>query len=165
MFSDQKTKISSLNPYFYHLETLLKMNNENMTSNLSKKNLIVASTSTVYRGEYLDYLLDEMAELFKNTDTVIFIPYARPGGISHDEYTAKASKTFQQIGKKLIGIHTFEDPIEALNNAGGVFTGGGNTFVLVKTLYQNKLMQPLRNAVFNGLPYMGTSAGSNICGI
>ena len=25
-------------------------------------------------------------------------------------------------------------------------------------------MQPLREAIFNGLPYLGTSAGSNICG-
>lgn len=131
----------------------------------SGRNMIVASTSTVYGGSYLDYLLDEMKELFKDTDTVIFIPFARPGGVSHDEYTEKAAGAFQQIGKKLVGIHTFDNPIEAIKNAGGVFTGGGNTFLLVKMLYQTKLMEPLRDAVFNGLPYMGSSAGSNICGI
>lgn|SRR5690554_876875 len=128
------------------------------------KNLIVASTSTVFGGNYLDYLTEEMAELFKNTNEVIFIPYARPGGISHDEYTTKAAKAFEKIGKKLIGLHTFSNPVEAIKNAKGVFTGGGNTFVLVDALYRLELMQPLREAIFNGLPYMGTSAGSNICG-
>jgi len=132
---------------------------------MPKRNLIVASTSTVYGGKYLDYLLDEIAELFKDTDTVLFIPYARPGGISHDEYTAKAAETFKLIDKKLVGIHTFDDPIVALKEAKGVFTGGGNTFVLVNELYRNKVMQPLRDAIFDGLPYLGSSAGSNICGI
>ena len=128
------------------------------------KNLIVASTSTVFGGNYLDYLTEEMAELFKDTEEVIFIPYARPGGISHDEYSAKAAKAFDKIGKKLIGLHTFSNPVEALKNAKGAFTGGGNTFVLVNALYRMELMQPLREAIFNGMPYMGTSAGSNICG-
>jgi len=129
------------------------------------KNLIVASTSTVFGGNYLDYLTEEMAELFRDTNEVVFIPFARPGGISHDEYTTKAAKAFEKIGKKLIGLHTFRNPGEAIKNAKGVFTGGGNTFVLVDALYRLELMQPLREAIFNGLPYMGTSAGSNICGI
>lgn len=129
------------------------------------KNLIIASTSTVYGGEYLDYLKEEMENLFKDTEEVIFIPYARPGGISHDEYSEKAAKAFQKIGKKLIGLHTFENPTEALKKAKGAFTGGGNTFVLVSALYRLELMQPLREAIFNGLAYLGTSAGSNICGV
>jgi len=128
------------------------------------KNLIIASTSTVYGGEYLDYLTEEMAALFKDTEEVLFIPYARPGGISHDAYTEKAAKPFSKIGKKLVGLHTFENPVEAIKNAKGTFTGGGNTFVLVSALYRLELMRPLREAIFNGLPYMGTSAGSNICG-
>src|SRR5690554_872292 len=129
------------------------------------KNLLVVSTSTVYGGEYLDYISGEMAELFKDIEEVIFIPYARPGGISHDNYTEKAAKVFDKIGKKIIGLHTFEDPVAAIKNAKGIFTGGGNTFVLVNALYKLKLMQPLREAIFNGLPYMGSSAGSNICGV
>lgn len=129
------------------------------------KNLLIASTSTVYGGEYLDYITDEIAELFKDAEEVIFIPYARPGGISHDEYTEKAAKTFNKIGIKLIGLHTFDNPVEALRNAKGAFTGGGNTFVLVSALYRLELMQPLRESIFKGLAYMGTSAGSNICGI
>lgn len=131
----------------------------------SSKKMIVASTSTIFGGEYLDYVLEDIKRLFENTDTVLFVPYARPGGISHDEYTEIAAKAFRKIDKKLIGLHTFNNPIDAIKNAGGIFTGGGNTFVLVNALYGLELMQPLREAIFNGLPYLGTSAGSNICGV
>lgn len=141
------------------------MNKEKPNHSVDKRNMIIASTSTIYGGKYLDYLLSEIKGLFQHSDTVIFIPFARPGGISYDEYTTKASSAFEQIGKKLIGLHTLKNPIEAIKNAGGVFTGGGNTFVLVKTLYEYNLIEPLRKAIFNGLPYMGSSAGSNICGV
>ena len=129
------------------------------------KNLIAASTSTIYNGNYLEYLTEALTELFSETDEILFIPYARPGGISHDQYTEKAAEAFKKLNKKVVGIHTFKDPIKALQSATGIFTGGGNTFVLVSRLYKNQVMQPLREAIFKGTPYLGTSAGSNICGV
>lgn len=96
---------------------------------------------------------------------MIFIPYARPGGISHEEYTAKAAETFAKLGIKLTGLHTCADPAKAISSAGGFFTGGGNTFLLVKELHEQHLMAPLKASVANGILYLGTSAGSNIAGI
>ncbi|MDX1463181.1 MAG: dipeptidase PepE, partial [Marinirhabdus sp.] len=128
------------------------------------KNLVLASTSTLHSSGYLHYLLPELKALFADTDEIIFIPYARPGGISHDAYTAKAAETFESIGKKLIGLHTFDDPVSAIRSAQGIFTGGGNTFVLVDALHRKELMQPLRERLLQSVPYLGTSAGSNICG-
>ncbi len=128
------------------------------------KNIIVASTSTIHNGTFLSYLLEELEELFSETNEILFIPYARPSGISHNEYTNIAAKAFSKINKQVVGIHTFEDPIEAIHKAKGVFVGGGNTFVLVSQLYKKNVMQALREAIFNGLAYLGTSAGSNICG-
>jgi dipeptidase E len=129
------------------------------------KNLIIASTSTVYQGDYLDYLLDELKVLFTNCKTIVFIAYARPGGISHDDYTAKVKSTFSKIEIEVTGLHEFENPIQAIENAEGIFTGGGNTFLLVSQLYSNKIMDVLRNVLNNGTPYLGTSAGSNITGV
>jgi len=129
------------------------------------KNCIIASTSTLYGGDYLDYLLSELEALFKETDEILFIPYARPGGISHDEYTQKATEAFQKINKRIVGLHTFENPKEAIENAKGIFTGGGNTFVLVAQLYVNNMISTLREVLCHGTPYLGTSAGSNICGL
>lgn len=129
------------------------------------KQMIIASTSIIYNSNYLEYLLEELTILFKNTDTVLFIPYARPGGISHETYTQKVSEAFSKIGKEVTGIHEFSNPKEALQNAKGIFVGGGNTFVLVNQLYKNDLISVMQNVIHNGAPYLGTSAGSNICGL
>lgn len=129
------------------------------------KQIIIASTSTVHGGQYLDYLLDTLKIHFKDTKEVIFIPYARPSGITHDQYTQKASEAFNKIEKKLVGLHTFNNPKEAIKNAKGIFVGGGNTFVLVNALYKFNLIESLQDAIKNGTPYIGTSAGSNICGL
>ena len=72
---------------------------------------------------------------------------------------------FKKIGKTVRGIHEFENPKEAIKNAKGIYTGGGNTFVLVNQLYKADILTELKNAVNNGTPYLGTSAGSNICGL
>lgn len=129
------------------------------------KNCIIASTSTLHGGEYLDYLLPELQIHFKNCKTLLFIPYARPGGISHEEYTQKVGLAFAKINISVKGIHEFENPAEAIANAEGIFTGGGNTFLLVTALYQNKIMTVLAETLKKGTPYLGTSAGSNICGL
>lgn len=129
------------------------------------KNILLASTSSLFGEAYLAYLTTEIKELFKDTDEVIFIPYARPGGISHDDYTAKAAEAFAALNIKLTGLHTYANPKVAIRNAKGFFAGGGNTFLLVKQLHELGLMEPMKAAVENGVPYLGTSAGSNIGGI
>jgi len=129
------------------------------------KNIIIASTSTVHGSGTLEYILPELKLFFKDANEILFIPYARPGGITHDEYTAKVNDAFSKIGKSVKGIHEFENPKEALQDAKGIFTGGGNTFVLVNQLYKNDLIETVKAVVNNGTPYLGTSAGSNICGL
>ena len=129
------------------------------------KNIIIASTSTIHGSGYLEYILDELTVFFKNANTILFIPYARPSGISHDEYTQKVAIAFAKINKTVKGIHEFENPIEAIQHAEAIFTGGGNTFVLTYQLYKNNLIEHLQTAIKNGTPYLGTSAGSNICGL
>ncbi|WP_438962446.1 dipeptidase PepE [Nonlabens sp.] len=131
------------------------------------RNMIIASTSTIHGSGYLEYILKNVTSVLNklNVTEVLFIPYARPGGISHDDYTQKAHHVLFSQGIKVVGIHTFENKIEAIENAQAVFTGGGNTFQLVKMLHDLELMTPLRKVIFNGTFYLGTSAGSNICGL
>ncbi|WP_157207721.1 dipeptidase PepE [Mariniflexile maritimum] len=129
------------------------------------KNVIIASTSTVHGSGYLDYILEELEVFFKNASNILFIPYARPSGISHTDYTQKVAEAFAKINKTVKGINEFENPIEAVNQAQAIFIGGGNTFVLTYQLYKNNLIEPLQKAIKNGTPYLGTSAGSNVCGL
>jgi len=128
------------------------------------KRILLASTSTVYGGTYLSYLQDELIDFFTGIDEILFVPYARPSGITHDEYTQIARQFFNRVGKRVVGLHTFADPKKAIRQAKAIFTGGGNTFVLVNQLYGLEVMDVLREAVEKGTLYMGTSAGSNIAG-
>lgn len=127
--------------------------------------MIIASTSTLHGSGYLEYLLDDLTILFKEASEILFIPYARPSGISYDEYTTKVADTFLKINKQVKGIHTFENPVTAIKTAEAIFVGGGNTFVLLNQLHKNNLITVLKDTVKNGTPYLGTSAGSNICGL
>ena len=127
-------------------------------------NILLASTSTLFDGNYLEYIKNEITELFSGIDEIIFVPFARPGGISHDDYTAIAFKFFAELNIKVKGLHEFSDMKQGVNNAKGFFTGGGNTFLLVKTLHENNLMSLIKQNVEAGKPYLGSSAGSNIGG-
>ncbi len=129
------------------------------------KNIVLASTSTLYGEAYLAYLRPVLVDLFQDVEELTFIPYARPGGLSHEDYTQKAAAFFASIGKKLTGLHTSPDPAKTLQEAKGLFTGGGNTFLLVKQLHELGLMTILKATVEAGVPYLGCSAGSNIGGV
>ena len=128
-------------------------------------NIILASTSTLFGGTYLAYLKKQIIDLFAGIEEIIFIPFARPGGISCDEYTDKAKDFFGGLQIKVRGLHEFEDQIKAIQEAKGYFTGGGNTFLLVKILHENGLMEILKSNIEDGKAYLGCSAGSNIGGL
>ncbi len=127
--------------------------------------LLVVSTSTIHGTPYLQYILPEVASFFPPGGNIVFIPYARPSGINYDDYTTKVRNAFGSIGLQVKGVHEFENAHAAIQNADGVFTGGGNTFVLLNELYRQHLIEPLREKIISGMPYMGTSAGSNITGL
>jgi len=128
-------------------------------------NILLGSTSTLFGGEYLDYLKDEIASLFEGINEIVFIPYARASGKTHDEYTINVKNFFSKINIRVKGLHEFDDPIEAIHQAKGYYTGGGNTFLLVKALHEKGLMEVLKENIESGKPYLGCSAGSNIAGV
>jgi dipeptidase E len=82
--------------------------------------------------------------------------------VSFDEYENKVREKFAEIGHDLKSIHHYANPVEAVEQAEAIVTGGGNTFHLIKMLHDNNLIHPVREAVLNGIPYMGWSAGANV---
>jgi dipeptidase E len=128
------------------------------------KKMIVASTSTLFGQSYLEYLLPELKSFWSGARNLLFIPYARPGGISHDAYTDLVREALSDLPLEVNGIHEFDNPGEAVARSEALFIGGGNTFVLLDRIYKEDLMSPLREAVLSGIPYLGTSAGSNVTG-
>lgn len=129
-------------------------------------NLLLASTSTIHGKPYLSYYKEAWTAHFtEGSGPVLFVPYARPGGMSWDDYTAFATQAFEAEGIPMRGIHTYASAHEALVDARGIFIGGGNTFVLLKTLIESGAFAAIDKAVRSGMPYMGSSAGSNVAGL
>jgi len=127
--------------------------------------LLLLSTSTVHGSGYLDYCADDVADFLKPVPHVLFIPYARPSGISHAEYTKRARERFGTMGVELTGIDQAADARSAVREAAALFIGGGNTFLLLRELYTAGLLEIIRQRVAGGMPYMGASAGSNVAGL
>ncbi|MFC1639407.1 dipeptidase PepE [Gemmatimonadota bacterium] len=129
------------------------------------KKLLLISTSTVHGSGYLEYCSADIRLFLDGQDSVLFVPYARPGGMSHDSYTAMARKSFETIGMALDGIHEAPQPSAAVESAAALFVGGGNTFLLLRELYRVGVMDAIRAKVRSGMLYVGTSAGSNVAGL
>ena len=129
------------------------------------KNLVLASSGSVYGSEYLEYLIPTIDKLYKDIEEILFIPYAQPSGISYDDYTDAVQEALNTLGIEVKGIHDYTDAKEAIKNAKGIFVGGGNTFLLVSKLYDFGLWEVLKEVIEQGTPYLGTSAGTNIAGL
>jgi len=121
--------------------------------------LLLISTSTVFGTRYLEHASGELRDTLSGVRRVLFIPYALK---DRDGYAGRARDAFAEMGFELESIHQAADPRRALERAEAVFCGGGNTFRLLKTLYDLDLVEPLRQRARDGIPYTGASAGSNL---
>lgn len=126
--------------------------------------MLLFSTSTLHGGSYLDYAMPHLDALYPKECTILFVPFARPSGLSHQEYTNRFRSVMEQSGRKVVGADEVQDPEQVLNQVEGIFIGGGNTFLLNKSLHEGGWVHPIRDRVSKGLPYAGSSAGSNVAG-
>lgn len=110
------------------------------------KSIIIASTSTLHGGGYLEYILPVLQSHFRDCKSILFIPYARPSGISHDEYTQKAKEAFATINIDVKGIHEFENPQDAVKMQ-KEYLQEAEILLLVTQLYKNNVMQLLSETV------------------
>jgi dipeptidase E len=130
-----------------------------MFPNNKTKRVLLISNSTLYGSGYLDHAESEIRSFLGDVKHVLFIPYAL---FDRDKYAGTAQQRFQKMGYELRSVHTADDPVAAVNETDAVFIGGGNTFRLLKALYDFDLLDAIRDRVSNGMPYIGSSAGSNI---
>ncbi len=123
--------------------------------------LLLSSNSSVAGEAYLGFASPHINNfLGDKPKTVVFIPYAAVT-FSFNEYVEKVSKALGNT-HKIVGIHEFENQIEAIKNAEAIMVGGGNTWQLVRLMHDNKLMPVIAEKVKSGTPYIGWSAGSNV---
>ncbi|KAF2987472.1 hypothetical protein EK904_002513 [Melospiza melodia maxima] len=127
----------------------------------SPRRLLLISNSTLHGGGYLGHCQQHIQSfLGQNVRRVLFIPYALH---DRDAYARTAREKFESLGYGLDSIHESCDPVEAVRKSEAIFIGGGNTFRLLKALYDNCLIHEIRKRVLeDGIPYMGSSAGTNV---
>ncbi|SRR6266702_7515529 len=123
--------------------------------------MLLISTSTVFGTGYLDHAEVEIRDRLRDVKSVVFVPYALH---DHEAYANKACERFERMGFRCESIHRADSPTEAVEQAEAVFIGGGNTFRLLKALYDLGLIDPIRKLVHAGMPYLGASAGTNVAG-
>jgi dipeptidase E len=124
--------------------------------------LLLISNSTNPGEPYLDYPKFNIREfLGEKRVRALFIPFAAVT-FSYDTYEEKVNERFSEIGHEVVSIHHFEDPASAVKNASAIVIGGGNTWKLLKTIRDTRLINAIREKVISGTPYIGWSAGSNM---
>ena len=114
--------------------------------------LLLNSSSNVHGYGFLDHVEPFLRDFLGGARRVAFVPFA---AFDHGAYVAKVR---DRLAKMELDVATIED----LDRADAIFVGGGNTFRLLKTLYERDLLGAIRERVRDGLPYIGSSAGSMI---
>jgi len=125
------------------------------------RRVLLVSSSTCHPTGFLDHAEGELRDFLGAARGVLFLPWALG---DRDTYAAKVRERLARMGYEVESAHQSADPGRAVAAAEAVFAGGGNTFRLLKTLYEHDLLTPLRSRVAEGMPYVGSSAGSNVAG-
>lgn len=128
--------------------------------------LLISATTNPGQG-FLEHAVEALRETYAGCDTVWLLPYASaPQG--RDYYEKRMSDAFARlkIGPKVKSLHHHvgEDARRVLEEAEGVFVSGGQTFLLLRALYDLEVVDLLRERALAGMRFAGSSAGSNIAG-
>jgi dipeptidase E len=126
--------------------------------------LLLLSNSTNFGGTFLGHAAETIRNFLGNATDVLFVPYAAVR-FSYDDFAARVQERLGPLGCTVHGIHRAKDPVAAVRAAQAIAVGGGNTFRLLSCLYEFQLLEPIRERVRAGVPYVGWSAGSNVAGL
>lgn len=132
-----------------------------MRTNGGHTRILLISNSTLFGRSYLDHAEAEIRDLLGSITTVLFVPFALH---DRDAYTALARTRLSKMGYEVTSVHALSNPVQAVDGADAVFIGGGNTFRLLKCLYEFELLEPIRRRARQGMPFIGSSAGSIVAG-
>ncbi|MDH2998223.1 peptidase E [Pasteurellaceae bacterium LFhippo2] len=129
------------------------------------KSMLLMSGSKYKDSDYLVHTLPWLEQFLRDYKgkQVAFVPYA---GVrqTYDEYEKKVQKALESLGMNIISVHRGKTHREVIEQSDVIAIGGGNTFCLLNGLYQNELLEPIRQKVLSGTPYFGWSAGANVAG-
>lgn len=123
--------------------------------------LLLLSNSMTYGGGYLQHCEAAVKAQFSGgIRRVLFVPYAL---FNRSAYVSRVRLRFEELGYELDSVDDgSKGAARAVDDAEALFIGGGNSFRLLDALWREKLIEPIRRRVQEGMPYIGVSAGSNV---
>lgn len=127
------------------------------------RHVLLLSNSTLHGRGYLDHAEDVLREhLTGRARRILFVPFALQ---DHAAYAAKVRERLQRLDCAVDSLH--DEPSDAAMRAAvlraeALFIGGGNTFRLLKALYDAQLVKAIKSRVVSGMPFIGSSAGTNV---
>ena len=125
--------------------------------------LLLLSNSTIAGSSYFSFVNQHLFQfLGKKVMHGCFIPFAGVT-ISWDEYYEMVNHHFTGSAHTVESVHTADNMIECIEKSDFIMVGGGNTFQLIAELQKHNLLPTIRKKVLDNTPYIGWSAGSNIC--
>lgn len=124
--------------------------------------LLLISNSTNAGEPYLQYPMPRIGEFLHGVREAVFVPYAAVT-FSYAEYEKKVAARFAELGIRLRSVHRASDPQRMIREAEALCVGGGNTFALTRKMQEQKLLGTILRKLKAGTPYVGWSAGSNVC--
>lgn len=124
--------------------------------------LLLISNSTNAGEAYLNHPKKQIKDFLGSSPVkALFIPYAAVT-FPWDAYAEKVQERFSELGHEIDPIHHYRDPVQAVKEAAAIVIGGGNTWQLISIMQDQGLIDPIRNRVLEGIPYIGWSAGANV---
>ncbi|HEY5884345.1 MAG TPA: dipeptidase PepE [Pyrinomonadaceae bacterium] len=130
-----------------------------MPANHVNRKILLISNSTLHGSGFLDHAEAEIRDFLGDVTRVLFVPFALH---DQDGYAARVTDRMALMGYRVESIHQASDKPKAVGDTEAIFIGGGNTFRLLKSLYDYDLLDLIRTRVDQGMLYMGSSAGSNV---
>ena len=115
------------------------------------KNMLLLSSSKYKNTGYLEHTIPWLQNFLTDYrgKTIAFVPYA---GVRRN------------LRMNIVSVHHGKQHRDIIEQADIIAIGGGNTFCLLKQLYEHNLIDIIREKVNNGTPYFGWSAGANVAG-
>jgi dipeptidase E len=118
--------------------------------------LLLISSSNVYGYGFLDHAEAEIRRALEGRRSIAFVPFAQH---DHDAYTLIVRERFARLEIDVSQVRDAND----IDNAQAIFIGGGNTFRLLKEMYDRSLIAAIQRRVTDEhVPYIGSSAGTNV---
>ena len=121
--------------------------------------LLLLSNSTAPGMGFLEHATEAIRAVLGDRGSLLFVPFASS---DPDAYTSVMRQALAQAGIEITSLHQASDLTAAVADAEAVFVGGGNSFRLLRTLTTLGVLDVLRQAALQDVPYLAASAGANL---